>query len=129
MSAESEYQQRFDAAMQDDFNTADALAVLFDVARDLNRAKTEQSSDARLLAGILRKLAGILGLLEADAAEYLKSSVTNDGLSDAAIEQMIASRQQAKSDKNWTLADQIRNELTQAGIIIEDSADGTRWRR
>ncbi|MBC8211704.1 MAG: cysteine--tRNA ligase [Gammaproteobacteria bacterium] len=129
VSAESEYQQRFDAAMQDDFNTADALAVLFDVARDLNRAKTEQSSDARLLAGILRKLAGILGLLEADAAEYLKSSVTNDGLSDAAIEQMIASRQQAKSDKNWTLADQIRNELTQAGIIIEDSADGTRWRR
>jgi len=126
---DSEYQQRFEAAMQDDFNTADALAVLFDVARDLNRAKTEQSAEAAALAGLLRKLAGILGLLEADAAEYLKSSVTENGLSDTEIEQMIASRQQAKTDKNWTLADQIRNELTQAGIIIEDSADGTRWRR
>jgi cysteinyl-tRNA synthetase len=106
---DSEYQQRFEAAMQDDFNTADALAVLFDVARDLNRAKTEQSAEAAALAGLLRKLAGILGLLEADAAEYLKSSVTENGLSDTEIEQMIASRQQAKTDKNWTLADQIRN--------------------
>jgi len=128
-SPESEYQQRFESAMLDDFNTADALAVLFDVARDLNRAKTEQSSEAPALAGLLRKLAGVLGLLEADAAEYLKSSVSEDGLSDTDIENMISNRQQAKLDKNWTLADQIRNELTGAGIIIEDGADGTRWRR
>ena len=125
----TEYQQRFETAMQDDFNTADALAVLFDVARDLNRARTEQSEEAVALAGLLKKLANIIGLLETDPAEFLQSSVSQDGLSDEDIEQKIKQRQQAKENKNWSLADQIRDELTTNGIILEDSAEGTRWRR
>ncbi len=125
----TEYQQRFEGAMNDDFNTADAIAVLFDLARELNRTKAEKSTEVVALASLLRYLAGIIGLLEADAAEFLKSSVTDDGLSDESIDQKVAQRHQAKADKDWTLADQIRDELTGAGIILEDSADGTRWRR
>jgi cysteinyl-tRNA synthetase len=125
----TEYERRFETAMQDDFNTADALAVLFDVARELNRARTEQSKEAVALAGLLKKLANIIGLLETDPAEFLQSSVSQDGLSDEDIEQKIRQRHEAKKNKNWSSADQIRDELTTNGIILEDSAEGTRWRR
>jgi len=125
----TEYQQRFEAAMNDDFNTAVAIAVLFDITRDLNRAKSENSAEVVKLASLLRYLASIIGLLEADASSFLKSSVTDDGLSDDAIDQKVVQRQQAKQDKDWALADQIRDELTAAGIILEDNAEGTRWRR
>jgi cysteinyl-tRNA synthetase len=127
--ADSQYQQQFEQAMKDDFNTADAMAVLFELTRDLNRAKAEASAQVNQLASLLKYLANLLGLLEADAAEFLKSSVSEGSLTDADIEQKIAQRQQAKSNKDWALADQIRDELTQAGIILEDGAQGTRWRR
>jgi len=128
--ADSEYQQRFEAAMNDDFNTADAIAVLFDLTRELNRAKKAQDDTAPALAAQLKMLGGLLGLLQTDADEFLKSAAdAADGLSDQEIEQLIAERQQAKVDKDWGRADQIRDELTAAGIILEDSAEGTRWRR
>lgn len=127
--AESEYQQRFDTAMLDDFNTADALAVLFDLTRELNRSKTENDGRSSELAALLKHLANIIGLLEADPAEYLKSAVSEAGMGDDEIEQRIADRQQAKQNKNWALADQIRDELSAANIILEDGAEGTRWRR
>ncbi len=126
---DSEYQQRFEVAMNDDFNTADAIAVLFDLTRELNRAKTEKSSEVKALASLLRYLGSIIGLLEMNPSEFLKSSVVKDGLTDEIIDQKIKQRQQAKADKNWVMADQIRDELTAAGIILEDSAEGTRWRR
>ncbi len=126
----SEYLQRFEAAMNDDFNTADAMAVLFDLTRELNRAKKAQGDQAPQLAAQLKKLGGLMGLLQADPDEYLKSAAdADDGLSDEQIEQLIAERQQAKVDKDWGRADRIRDELTAAGIIIEDSPQGTRWRR
>jgi len=81
------------------------------------------------LAALLKYLANLIGLLETDAADFLKSSVSNDGLSDEDIDARIAQRQQAKSNKDWGLADQIRDELTAAGIVLEDGAEGTRWRR
>ena len=127
--ADSTYQQQFEAALNDDFNTADAMAVLFELARELNKAKTEGSAEVAELAGLLRYLGNLIGILETDAADFLKSSVNEDGLSDEEINQRILQRQQAKSTKDWTLADQIRNELTAAGIILEDGAEGTRWRR
>lgn len=126
---QSEYQKLFEAAMADDFNTADALAVLFDLARDLNKAKAEGASEVNALASLLRYLSNLIGLLEMEASVFLKSSVSEDGLSDSDIEDKISQRQQAKADKDWSLADQVRDELTAAGIVLEDSAEGTRWRR
>ena len=125
----SDYQQRFEDAMNDDFNTADALAVLFDLTRELNRAKSENSAQAAELAGLLKNLAAILGLLQADATAYLKSAVSDAGISDQEIELQIARRQQAKQDKNWAEADRIRDQLSEAGVTLEDGPDGTRWRR
>jgi cysteinyl-tRNA synthetase len=123
------YQQRFEAAMSDDFNTADALAVLFDLTRELNRAKTENSTEVSALAALLRYLANLIGLLQMDATEFLKSSVHDAGMSDNEIDVKIDARIQAKAAKDWATADQIRDELTTAGIVLEDSAEGTRWRR
>ncbi len=126
---DTEYQQRFEAAMNDDFNTAEAIAVLFDLTRDLNRAKAENSSEVAALGSMLKYLANLLGLLELNPAEFLKSSVTEKDQSNADIDLMVEQRQQAKKDKDWALADKIRDELTAAGIILEDNAEGTRWRR
>ena len=129
MPQDSDYQQRFEAAMNDDFNTADALAVLFDLTRDLNKAKNDNHDQAPGLAALLKYLGEILGLLQTDASEYLQSSVAEAGISDDAIEQLIAQRHQAKQEKNWAEADRIRDELTEAGISLEDGPEGTRWRR
>jgi cysteinyl-tRNA synthetase len=127
----SAYQQRFEQALNDDFNTANAVAVLFDLARELNRAKSEQQETQHELASLLRYLGGILGLLQADAGGYLKSQVggQSNGLSDSAIDELIAARLQARTEKDWARADRIRDELVEVGIIIEDGSDGTRWRR
>lgn len=115
-----EFKTRFEQAMNDDFNTPVALAVLFDIARELNKTKSP------VLAITLRSLASVLGLLQDDSETFLKG--TNDG--DAEIEAQIQARIDAKKAKNWLLADQIRDELKAKNIILEDSPDGsTRWRR
>jgi len=126
----SEYQQRFEKALCDDFNTASAIAVLFDLTRDINRAKNEQRQDQHSLASLLRYLGGIIGLLQSDAEDYLKSRTGQDlGLSDVAIDELIEQRLQARAARDWASADRIRDELIAAGIVIEDGAEGTRWRR
>jgi cysteinyl-tRNA synthetase len=128
--ADSEYQRRFEQALEDDFNTANAIAVLFDLAREINRAKSEQEGAQHALASLLRYLGGIIGLLQADADDFLKSGGGQGaGLSDVAIDELIEQRLQARADKNWADADRIRDELNAAGIVIEDGANGTRWRR
>ncbi len=129
-ACDGDYQQRFEQALCDDFNTAGAIAVLFDLARDINRAKNEGDEAYNGLASLLRHLGGIIGLLQADAEEYLQSHAgVGDGLSDSAIEDLIAQRLQARADKDWANADRIRDELAAAGITIEDGSEGTRWRR
>jgi len=126
----SDYQQRFEQALNDDFNTANAIAVLFDLAREINRAKAAGDERQHELASLLRQLGGVLGLLQANPGDYLKSKAgQGNGLGDTAIEEMIAARLQARSDKDWARADRIRDELTAAGIVIEDGSEGTRWRR
>ena len=115
-----EFKNRFEQAMNDDFNTPVALAVLFDVARELNKTKSP------VLAATLKSLANVLGLLQSDSEVFLKSG-NND---DAEIDAQIQARVDAKKAKNWALADQIRDELKAQNIILEDSPDGsTRWRR
>ncbi|MDH5354213.1 MAG: cysteine--tRNA ligase [Gammaproteobacteria bacterium] len=126
----SDYQQRFEQALDDDFNTANAIAVLFDLAREINRAKSETPDKVDSLASLLRFLAKIIGLLEDDPETFLRSQAgSTDGLSDDAIETLIQQRLDARSKKNWSEADRIRDELVEAGIAIEDGAGGTRWRR
>jgi cysteinyl-tRNA synthetase len=117
---DSEFKTRFQDAMNDDFNTPVALAVLFDVARELNKTKSP------VLASTLKSLASVLGLLQDDSEAFLKGG-NND---DAEIEAQIQARIDAKKAKNWALADQIRDELKAKNVILEDSPDGsTRWRK
>ena len=120
------YKARFEQAMDDDFNTPVAIAVLFDLARELNKAKENEPQKVTLLATSLKLLAALLGLLQHNPDAFLKGN--EDG--DNQIEQQIQVRIDAKKAKDWATADKIRNDLKASGIILEDAPDGTTsWRR
>jgi cysteinyl-tRNA synthetase len=125
------FEARFRESMDDDFNTPEALAVLFDLAREINRLKEPDVDAAAGLGGALRELGGILGILQDDPETYLRGAAPTDevGLSDEAINTMIQARIDARAAKNWADADRIRDELQAAGIILEDGPHGTTWRR
>ena len=124
-----EYGSRFYAALDDDFNTPEALAVLFDITRELNRAKQEgERSAAARFAFILGHLAQTLGLLQQTPEAFLRG-VSTSGLSDAEVEALILRRTTARKDKNWAESDRVRDELKAQGIVLEDAAGGTTWRR
>lgn len=123
------FEARFRAAMDDDFNTPEAYSVLFDLAREVNRLKSEEMAAAQGLAATLRQLAHILGLLQQDPELFLQQA-TGDNESDAAqIEALIKQRNDARHNKQWALADEARAKLTEMNIVLEDSAEGTIWRR
>ncbi len=126
-AAASDAAERFTAAMDDDFNTPVALAALFDLARDLNRAKSDQPAEAPRLAGELKRLAGVLGLLQQTPQTFLKGAQQQVALSDEEIEAKIAERYAAKANKDFARADAIRDELAALGIILKDSREGTTW--
>ncbi len=125
---EDDHAIRFEEAMQDDFNTPQAIAVLFDLAREINRQKTTNESAALELAVLLKSLASVLGLLQEDPENYLRGDA-EDGLSADAIATLIEQRLQARKTKNWKESDRIRDELKEQGIILEDTPQGTSWRR
>jgi cysteinyl-tRNA synthetase len=114
--------QRFKVAMDDDFNTPEAMAVLFDLANEVN--KTSSLS----LSSQLKALGSTLGLLQRDPVEFLQGGATG-GMDEVQINAQIAARVAAKQAKNWAEADRIRKELLEGGIVLEDSASGTTWRR
>jgi len=116
------YAARFTAAMDDDFNTPEALAVLFDLANEVNRNKSPE------LSGQLKSLAGVIGLLEADPVTFLQeSAAVGDG--DSEIAKLIDSRNAFKKARNFAEADRIRKELLDSGVVLEDTPQGTTWRR
>jgi cysteinyl-tRNA synthetase len=123
--------ERFRAAMDDDFNTPEALAVMQGVTRNLNLAKSAGIvSAASNGAATLRALGAILGVLQQDPDTYLKRSAGNKSLSDGEVEALLASRREARSVKNFAESDRIRDVLSAAGILLEDKPGGrTEWRR
>ena len=123
---------RFRAAMDDDFNTPEALAVLFELARDINRAREQgQTELAGRLAGALRTLGGRLGLLQADPESYLRGQpgAARQGPTDDEIDALVSQRDAARAGRNWAEADRLRDQLTALGVMLEDGPAGTRWRR
>ncbi len=118
---------RFKEAMDDDFNTPEAYSALFDLVREINRQKAEDMAVAAGLGARLRELGAVLGILQQDPDAFLKGDEADDEV--AEIEQLIAQRNQARADKNWAAADAARNRLTEMGIVLEDSAGKTSWRR
>jgi len=127
----------FERAMNDDFNTPKAVAVLFELAKEINKAKENDPERAGHLAVILKAFGGLLGILQTDPEAWLKGDVAEastdpaaGGLSEEAVNQQIQARLDAKQAKNWALADQIRDDLKQQGVILEDAPNGTTsWRR
>ena len=127
-----EFAARFQQAMDDDFNTPVALAVLFDLARELNKAKEQDAAKASTLAATLLALASILGILQDAPEDFLKGGLSADAtaLSAEVIEAEIQARLAAKQAKNWAEADRIRDALKAQGVILEDVPGGmTEWRR
>jgi cysteinyl-tRNA synthetase len=122
---------RFRAAMDDDFNTPDAFAVMQGVARNLNLAKAGGNVPAAAdAAATLRALGALLGVLQQDPDNYLKRSAGSKSLSDTQVEALLASRREARSAKNFAESDRIREVLSAAGILLEDKPGGrTEWRR
>jgi cysteinyl-tRNA synthetase len=112
------YAARFKAAMDEDFGTPEAVAVLFDLAGEVNRSKSVDQ------AGLLKALGNILGILQNDPVAYLQAGA---GLDEAAIQAYIQARADAKAAKNFAEADRIRKHLLEQGIELKDSAAGTTW--
>ncbi|KFX00695.1 cysteine--tRNA ligase [Pectobacterium carotovorum] len=124
-----EFEARFREAMDDDFNTPEAYSVLFDMAREVNRLKAEDVQAANQLASALRKLSGVLGLLEQDPEQFLQNGAQVDDEEVKEIEALIQQRKDARAAKDWALADQARDRLNEMGIVLEDGSQGTIWRR
>jgi cysteinyl-tRNA synthetase len=123
----NDYAFKFKEAMDDDFNTPVALSILFDLAREINRLKETDKQQAAQLGILLKQLGGVLGILQQDPEQFLQGNNSNDETQK--IENLIAARKQARQEKNWQESDRIRDQLTQMGVSLEDTPQGTTWRK
>ncbi len=126
IAEQSEYEKRFNAALDDDFNTPIALSILFEIAKHINTERNKNSSHASALSKLLRKLGNYLGILQLSTEDYFKQGVS---ISDAEIEQKINKRNEARATKDFSISDQIRDELLALDVVLEDNENGTTWRR
>ena len=124
---EDEAEAKFNKAMDDDFNTSEAIAVLFDLAGQINRLRDDDSALALQKAAVLKKLANVLGLLESDPETYLQGGA-GDAVDVEKVESLIQQRLDARANKNWSEADRIRDELNAMNIELEDKDGKTIWR-
>lgn len=123
-----EYIRRFTESMNDDFNTPEAYSVLFDMARDINRLKTEDMAQASALGALMRELADVIGILYQDPEHFLQGDAGNSD-EVAEIEALIKLRNDSRAAKDWANADVARDKLNEMGIVLEDGPEGTTWRR
>ena len=126
VSQHFDFETRITAALDDDFNTSIALSILFELAKTANAKREKDPDQANALGQLLKKLGGYLGILQMDAEEFLKQGVS---LSNEEINQKIKQRNAARANKDFTTSDQIREQLTELGIVLEDSAGTTTWRK
>lgn len=127
LDKQSPYVVQFTQAMNDDFNTPQAIAVLFEIAKELNVVKDDNTEQAIKLAATLKALGSVIGLLQLAPSAFLQGQNDNDEV--AIIEALIVQRNQARVDKNWALADEARDKLNAKNIVLEDSAGKTTWRK
>ncbi len=119
--------ERFAAAMDDDFNSPEACAVLFEMVREVNRLRDGDLPAAAALAAQLKTLGGLLGVLQLEPDDFLRAGA--EGKVDAAeVERLIQARLQARAEKNWAESDRIRDLLSAMGVVLEDGKGGTTWR-
>ena len=127
---DNDFITRFRVAMDDDFNTSEALAVLSDLRHLINKAKSANNNKAAgEHAGILIRLGNLLGILQGDPEEYLTSGDSSGSLSNEEIENLIKQRNEARINKDWAESDRVRDLLQADGVELEDGAGGTSWRR
>ncbi len=123
----TDFSARFEAAMDDDFNTPEAIAVLFELAREINRLRGGDAPAAGRLAAELKRLGGCLGMLERDPESFFQGG--GEGISAEQVEALIAARNAARKNRDWAESDRIRDQLAAQGIVLEDGPQGTTWRR
>ena len=122
----TDYEKRFHAAMEDDFNTPEAIGVLFELVREINRVKDSDAMQAEQLVALLKKLGGVLGILEMSAEDFLREG--GEDIDSEHVDSLIAQRKQAREEKDWAKADQIRDELAALNVVLEDKDGVTTWR-
>ncbi len=125
-TTDTEFERKFISAMDDDFNTPIAFSVLFELAHEIQRLREKDINSAAKLGALLKKLGGVLGILQADPETFLQSG--KESVDVAEIESLIASRNEARARKDWSEADRIRKQLQDMSIVLEDNQQGTSWK-
>lgn len=126
--ANSRFEKAFTAAMDDDFNTAEAISVLFDMVSEINRQKSQDPDTANQLGALLVRLGEVLGVLQSAPEEFLRRGSDAGELDAGEVDRLVAERDQARANKDWARADEIREQLATMNVVVEDKAGSSTWR-